>query len=567
MTGVTLRRIGGPILLLLVLALVGYGAQRLALFSWDAIVKYSSPFATPLPPGAAGAPLAQRVVLVVVDGLREDASRSMPALNGLRARGAEFVAWTGEPSLSLPGWTVIVSGAGQEVSGVTTNWFAGPATVDHLFAAARRAGLRTAVAGSPGWGQLFGRFIDERVMVEDPEYYPTADPLYQTSADVYAGAVEMLRRGEAGLVLVHFPSVDLLGHGFGGASPQYAEAVARVDRHLAGLLERVDLSTTAVVVTSDHGHVDRGGHGGWEPVVKRVPLVLAGAGVRRNVQGPDVRQADVAPTVAALLGLSIPAHNQGRPLVEALEGETAGVERRWAEQQAAFYGMVAGYLGTPGLAEAVSEARSAGLGRGIPDAVPAFADDVAMQAYRARTDRLSVERMRRLPVALAVVVIPALYLLVHPRRRLLPAAAGAAVFFIIDYALFFGRGDTFSLSVFNTESGILAFFNRRLLDAVIAIAGGALVAGLLAARRTAGDAARAGIDTGVVAAYALVIQVAYFYWLWDVRFVWYLPDLRLGFKYYLDLLALVPVGLLAVGYMLVAVLGRWVGRMGLRDGA
>lgn len=546
-------------ILIAVLAAVGYGAQQLTRFSWNAVVEYRSPFSGPLPTGPGGPGRTPRVVLVVVDGLRLDTSLTMTTLNALRAQGADFAAWTGQPSLSYPGWTVIASGATQEVSAVTTNWYEGPVRVDHLFAAAKRAGLRTAVAGSPGWATLFGGAVDERVLVEDPPGYTELDPMFRTSEAVAAGALDLLRR-DVQFLLVHFPSPDLLGHGFGGASPQYAEAVRRVDDHLASLVDAVDLADTTVIVTSDHGHIDTGGHGGWEPVVTRVPLVLAGAGVRRGVQGGDVRQAGIAPTVAVLLGTPIPAHSQGRPLVEALEAEATEFAGRWAVQQRGFYTAVARTLDGPVLAALFSDIRLAGLVDG-PDGVAAFSDDIAREFFLARQARLDRERGRRLPVAAAAAILPALYLVLHRRKALLlPALVGAAAFFAVDYGLFLGRGYTFSLSVFNTESMILAFFNRRLLDAAIAILAAGLLAGLLTSWRSAGDAARAGLDAGVLVVYAILLQVLYFYWLWDVQFAWYLPDLRLGFKYYLDLLKLVPVGFLAAGTMVMAVLGRGLGK-------
>jgi arylsulfatase A-like enzyme len=51
----------------------------------------------------------------------------------------------------------------------------------------------------------------------------------------------------------------------------------------------------------------------------RVPLLLAGAGVRRGVEPRDARLVDVAPTICALLGARTPKDAQGRALEEALQ--------------------------------------------------------------------------------------------------------------------------------------------------------------------------------------------------------------------------------------------------------
>ncbi|MGH2347933.1 MAG: alkaline phosphatase family protein [bacterium] len=551
------RNVAAALVLIALLAAAGYAAQWLTLLGWNAVVEYPSPYARPLPSGRGGPALAGRVVLVVVDGLRLDTSERMSVLNALRTRGAAFVAWTGEPSLSLPGWTALVSGAAPEISGVTTNWYEGPVRVDTLFAAAKRSGLSTAVTGSPGWAGLFGPEIDEHILVGDPAGEAPVEAVYRVDHEVADGAMDILQRGQAQLVVVHFPSVDLVGHRFGGASAEYAEAARRVDGHLRDVLALLDLTRDTLLVTSDHGHLDAGGHGGWEPVVKRTPLVLAGRGIRSGQGRADVRQLDVAPTVAILLGIPIPSHNQGRPLVEAIDVDAAQAASRWIEQQAAFYRAQERVL-------RVDEPRS-GDG-GILAAANAFAGNYAA----ARADRLARERLDRLPLAATAIILPLLGVLWLVQRRLLwPALAGAAVFFAVDYALFFLRGYTFSLSVFNSEAQILAFFNQRLIEAALALAAGALVAGFNTARRGPADAFLGALGVAYVAAYAILVQVAYFYWQWDVRFAWYLPDMRLGFKYYLDLLMLVPVGFLAALSGVVGLLGRWLIRVttGTRRGA
>jgi hypothetical protein len=50
----------------------------------------------------------------------------------------------------------------------------------------------------------------------------------------------------------------------------------------------------------------------------QVPLILAGAGVVPGATARDARLIDVAPTIAALLGIPAPGHAEGRALVELL---------------------------------------------------------------------------------------------------------------------------------------------------------------------------------------------------------------------------------------------------------
>jgi hypothetical protein len=62
----------------------------------------------------------------------------------------------------------------------------------------------------------------------------------------------------------------------------------------------------------------RGGHG--STLEMRVPLLVAGAGVRRGAVPRDAEIVDVAPTISALLGARPAANARGRVLSELLDG-------------------------------------------------------------------------------------------------------------------------------------------------------------------------------------------------------------------------------------------------------
>src|SRR5690606_8864122 len=60
------------------------------------------------------------------------------------------------------------------------------------------------------------------------------------------------------------------------------------------------------------------GHGGTEPEVRRTPLVMAGPGIRAG-DGFEGSHTDIAPTLAALLGLPLPSLASGRPMEPLLD--------------------------------------------------------------------------------------------------------------------------------------------------------------------------------------------------------------------------------------------------------
>ncbi|MBP9208479.1 MAG: alkaline phosphatase family protein [Kofleriaceae bacterium] len=282
--------------------------------------------------------LARHVFLVIVDGLRHDASRPLPYLASLRQRGVDAVARSHYPSWSRPNYVSILTGVPPQASGVRTNRHFTPVMLDALMDRTRAAGLRTAVASdnSP-LPALFLRPVDveqlERINIDtmtEPDEADRADVPdieLRTSFDDsrYApwpggviDAVLAQRASGPDLQVVLVGVVDDNGHAHGAASEEYAAATRMADRTLARALAGVDLGQDAVVVVADHGHTDRGGHGGVEPEVMQVPLVLAGAGVRVGATIDGARLIDVAPTVAALLGVPAPGHGLGRTLTELL---------------------------------------------------------------------------------------------------------------------------------------------------------------------------------------------------------------------------------------------------------
>ena len=557
---------------LLALVLVGVVALMLANVSLRRWVEYTPPFGAHPAAGKAGPRLSDQVLLVVVDGLRYDASLQMPFLNELRHLGAEFIAETGEPSLSLPGWTTLLTGAEPEVSGVTTNWYKGAVKVDSVLAAAKRAGLKTAVVGDEGWRELFAGSVDVARYAYDPsKHSPSDDHVIHAprdywddarnlgvDADLAREALAILSEEAPALLVLHFLGPDQFGHAYGAASPQYAAGVAHVDSLLRQVVAGVDLAATTVVVTSDHGHLRQGGHGGGEPDVVRTPLVLAGKGVARpRLPGrapPQVRQSDVAPTIAVLLGTPIPAHGQGSPLFQALTVPAQARASRAvdaATQRRALALAYARQLGVePPTRDTVGMAANALHDRHYAQAA-GDADDALEELDRwfvaARNERITQDRLGRLPIGVVAIVLPiAGMVFMRPRRETLLALPFGVVYVAAFWTLYFQRGYLISLGTFNTEANVSRFFGGRTIDAVVLTLALAAIVGLAYHRAGVAASVRLCARACFWVATFLLWQATAFYVLYGVVYSVYLPDMQLAFKYYLDLLQLTGVGLAAV---------------------
>ncbi|MCS7178988.1 MAG: alkaline phosphatase family protein [Anaerolineae bacterium] len=549
------------VLVLLILAAIGYQARKVAVIGWESVVGYQTPYLTRLPRGSAAEPLARRVVLVLVDGLRLDVSRNLARLNELQRQGAALSVRVGQPSLSYPSWTVIASGAWQEVSGVTTNWHKEEVQVDTVFRAARDAGMPVVVVGGGGWEKLYGSHLTEYVKVPWPEDESAPPEAWaRMDEESFHLAIRVLEEHPEGLILVYFGGTDKLAHQYGVGS-QYREEVQRVDASIGRLAEQLDPENDVLIVTADHGHVDRGGHGGWEPSVLRVPLVMVGKAIRPGVYTERL-QVDIAPTIAALLGLPIPVHAQGRPLVEMLDapadvkgriGVNAGL------QLVGFYDAYAHALGVRPFAGEVLTRYRERLAQGEEGALSGMWAEITARAQAARAKRFWRERLLRLPLALGIALLPVLYLLLFRRRlrQILFPLSFALIYFVFYNALFFGQGYTWSLSAFNSENQIKAFFNERLLDAALSFIVAGLLLSLASWKQPLLQTLERMVTFAFFVGYLLLLQVDLFYWLYDIRYPWALPDLRMGFKCHIDLLQMMSTGLLGVVLAPLGVLVGW----------
>jgi hypothetical protein len=266
-------------------------------------------------PGQVAPPpprMARRVVVLLVDGLRLDSSRAMASVDALRRAGVDAPATSHYPTISRPNYVAIFAGVPPRLSGARTNDYPGPVTMDSAFSRAREGGLRTRYVTdfASGAGRLFAPALDEAASVR---FWP----------GMFERAIDNALADEDPFLVIHFAAVDVAGHEHGADSDEYREAVAGTDALIGRIAARIDLARDALVLVSDHGHVDRGGHGGLEEETLAVPLVLAGAGVASGAAVREARLVDVAPTLCALLGLPAPGHSIGRTLVAALRLEPA----------------------------------------------------------------------------------------------------------------------------------------------------------------------------------------------------------------------------------------------------
>ena len=552
-----------PLLVLGVVACVGiaYGSYTLAGYSWGQVVSYKSPYVRPLgspdatltaidvPPELAaaspepGRALSGRVVLIIVDGMREDVSRSaMPSLNTLRGYGSDLTLTVPQPSLSFPNWTTILTGAPPGISGVTTNWYSGLVLAPTIMDTAHAAGRRVGIVGPSDFATLYDVRPGPAVSLRP---WPKNGYLSGTLID---DALRIAKTTDPQLLVVHLPDLDEAGHEHGGASPEYRSTASKIDADIARLVRGMQREDTTFVVVADHGHTDGGGHGGWEPDVVNVPGIFAGASTNLGVGTGRLEQ--VAPTIAVLEGMRTPAYASDT----ALRSVVATSASREFASDAAHHDAFEGHYADVVLGHTFSKLDL------TADLIRRTMSATEIAAFVSGR-RVVTERMQRAPYSLAVfgAILLAIVLTgMASWRALVSASAGAAAYYTLYNGLFFlVHRFNWSLSAFNTETHVKAFMNGRMVEAVLSGIVGVVVAALvypLLRRMPRGPRERGylggwlalGPATILVIESTLALQVAWYLWWYGAKVSWILPDLKWGFKADLDMIQMTALGAAAL---------------------
>jgi hypothetical protein len=269
-----------------------------------------------------GPSLTKRLALIVLDGIRYDVAtdgRRMPRLAQRFHGHAGAELWAEPISMTASAALVIGTGTHAGIDLAIRNETAKPSPYEDVFTTARGAGLRTGIVGDPVWTNMYPGAWD--VMRADPH-------LVAVGADDDAAALLAAKATQTltpplDLGVYHFNTPDHMAHGHGIASAAYEAYIAGFDAHLDELLAAFPPDTT-VIVLGDHGATMAGIHGSGTDEQRRTFLVAWGPGIVPGARTLErVDDVDLAPTLAALLGVPPPRSSRGHPLTAWLAMDDA----------------------------------------------------------------------------------------------------------------------------------------------------------------------------------------------------------------------------------------------------
>lgn len=260
------------------------------------------------------------VLVVGIDGVRYDSllSAATPAVDRI-ARGGFLLPVTVHPrnvTISGPVWATVATGVYADRHKVTGNSVHPPELADFQdFTAVLRASRpasRTMIAASwlpvaapTACGPLFS----------SRGWVPEKDPEEANDGGSWASADDAVARYAAGRLekedisasFVYFGEADVEAHNNGTGSG-YALAIQNCDTRLMTLLEAIKARPNrrnedwTIMVVTDHGHLDAGGHGGWSEEERTAWIAACGASVPEEVKAVD--HTDIFTQVLAAFGVA-----------------------------------------------------------------------------------------------------------------------------------------------------------------------------------------------------------------------------------------------------------------------
>ncbi|WP_175410259.1 alkaline phosphatase family protein [Streptomyces sp. TRM64462] len=259
---------------------------------------------------------ADKVLVVGMDGVRHDLidAANAPHLKAMRAAGTYgtslLYANPMAATSSGPGWSTISTGVWPDKHGVRDNSFTGrdysryPGFLARLHQVRPELSLFAAVDWKPldTYGTVTAGADAALVLDGDRDGYVAHDET------ITATTVSVLRDQNPDVAFVYLGNTDVVAHSY-GTGKKYLDALAVQDAQLGRMLAAIEARPTraaerwTVVVCTDHGHVDAGGHGG-SSIPERMTFVLAtGPGIAAGARPHDTRLVDVAATVFHQLGI------------------------------------------------------------------------------------------------------------------------------------------------------------------------------------------------------------------------------------------------------------------------
>ena len=253
-----------------------------------------------------------KTLLILVDGMRPDALANCEAAQKVLKNSVYTLSGqTVMPSVTLPCHMSLFFSVEPGRHGTTTNVYMPQVRpIDGLcdvLAASRKSS-----AFFYSWGQL--RDLCQPSALAFSLLIKGAHHGWDKANDrLTDAAISYLTENDTDFAFLYLGYTDEAGHAHGWMGEEYMRSLDNSWENIARIIEALP-KDTAVIITADHGGHDRT-HGTPMPEDMTIPLIFAGA--EKDLVGDlsSVSIMDIAPTVAALIGVEPNPDWEGKNLL------------------------------------------------------------------------------------------------------------------------------------------------------------------------------------------------------------------------------------------------------------
>jgi len=254
-----------------------------------------------------------KTLLIIVDGMRSDALVNAKAAQDiLRSSAYTLNAQTVTPSVTLPCHMSLFHSVDPSRHGTTTNTYMPQVRpINGLCEVLTHANKSCAFFYN--WEEIrdlsrpnslaFSYFCKGRRVGYD-----------KANAILTDAAIDFLPKNDMDFTFLYLGDTDAVGHNHGWMSDKYMVSMEQSWENIARLIHALPDDYT-VIITADHGGHDRT-HGTDLPEDMTIPIVVFQKGETREWDLSDANIKDIAPSIAALLGVAPDEDWEGRSLLK-----------------------------------------------------------------------------------------------------------------------------------------------------------------------------------------------------------------------------------------------------------
>ena len=246
---------------------------------------------------------AKHLILIGFDGWGGAyvSKSDMPTVKRMMAAGASslYVKCV-KPSNSLPNWTALFHGTAPE------NQRTEP--IPSIFTLVNNSNPDGKTVLFYEWNGLRDIIPDETIEKRK----------FRSDSESASLAADFIIKEKPVFAAIIFNEPDSTGHSKRWGSADYSAKLAELDGFVAIIEQAAKdagiYDSAVFVLSADHGGV-LWGHGFNGSRQRRIPLVIYGSNIKEGYAIPKDRSiCDIAPTMAAILGLEIPSGWTGQPI-------------------------------------------------------------------------------------------------------------------------------------------------------------------------------------------------------------------------------------------------------------